>query len=83
MLGVKSCRHQLAQGDCSGICCCSLPAAQVTDVLAKGRKRGRQGAGGAGRMARAEPFSSPFNGHLVYLSEKSGSGPVLLNMLQG
>lgn len=80
---MKGCRHQLAQGDCSGICCCSLPAAQVTDVLARGRKRGRQGAGAADRMARAQPISSPFSGQLVYLLEKSGSGPVLLNMLQG
>lgn len=54
--------------------------------FAKGRKRhilGRQGAGGAERMAKGEPISGPVNGQLVYLSEKSGSGPALLNILQG
>lgn len=54
--------------------------------FAKGRKRyilGRQGAGGAERMAKAVPISGPLNGQLIYLSEKSGSGPMLLSTLQG
>lgn len=54
--------------------------------FAKGRKRHilvSQGAGSAERMAKAESISGPLNGQLVYLSDKSGSGPMLLSTLQG
>lgn len=70
----------------SGICWCSLAAVQVTDVFCQGQEEthlGQAGGWGAERMAKAEPISGPLNGQLVYLPERSGSEPVLLNTLQG